>query len=364
MPVTELRSAPISHASRGAFLRAMAAAMIGLFAVCVALPFNRYFAWQAAAGTQMFHARWIYERLRYDRHPIDIAVIGSSRFEAGISPQVLADRLSARLGRPVSVVNLAIVMPGRDFTYEIVRELLINHPEVRLIALSDDGFVVNSHPMFRETASPGDLLAAPLVVNSRYFVNLLYMPYRNVRNLAEQAFPGMFRVRENFRPDEYLGTTLDRTKGYRLPDGSSINGPIHLDAAMLTIQSDLAVSRQKKGLVPFLRLPREYALAVDRSYLTRIAALLRPRGIGLAFLALPVFGKEQSPDDPAYYRTFGPLYSFNTLAQQPALFQNGTHLNREGAIRASELAGDALAPLAASMLGHNPFRRTGEGAVQ
>ncbi|MDP9057744.1 MAG: hypothetical protein M3N34_10555 [Pseudomonadota bacterium] len=342
----------------------MVAAMIALFALCAALPFDRYLAWQAAAGTQMFHARWIYERLHYDRHPIDIAVIGSSRFEAGISPHVLADRLSARLGRPVSVANLAIVMPGRDFTYEIVRELLLDHPEVRMIVLSDDGFIVNSHPMFRETASPGELLAAPLLVNTRYFVNLLYMPYRNLRNLAEQMFPHMFGVSRNFRADQYLGTNLDRTTGYRLPDGSSINGPIHLDAARLAIQSGFAVSRQNQGLAPFLLLPRDYALAIDRFYVPKIAALLRPRGIGLAFLALPVFGRAQSPDDPAWYRSFGPLTSLDSLAQQPTLFQNGVHLNGAGAIRASQLAGDALAPLAAAMLGNNKSSRTGGKAVQ
>jgi len=48
--------------------------------------------------------------------------------------------------------NLALVKSNRDY-YELpARDIIAAYPEITLIVLSDDGFMVNSHPMFAEAA--------------------------------------------------------------------------------------------------------------------------------------------------------------------------------------------------------------------
>lgn len=311
----------------------------------LALPFDRYVAWQQAAGTQMFHARWLYERIVFDPAPIEVAVIGSSRLESGISPDVLSRELSRRAGRPVPVANLSLVMPGRDFGWETARLLLDHHPEVRLILLSDDGDVTNAHPMFAETAGARDIAAAPVLINARYLPNLLGLPYRRLKNAAQQAFPDRFGVVRRFVPGDYAGSTLDRTLGYRLPDGSGNNGDRSRPAAELAAMSRGAVARQEAGLRRLRFLPDARRLAVDRHYVARIAADARARGVRIAFLRLPLYGPVQSPGGDAAYRALGPVFAFPQLSRDPTLYQSAAHLNRRGAVRASILAAGAVAPL-------------------
>lgn len=339
------------------FARFWLGTALGLVATlgCVwALPFSPYIAWQQAEGTQMFHARWIYERLNFDPHPIDVALVGSSRFEAGLSAPVLAAELSRSLRRPVHVANLSLVMPGRDFSDRIVEELLAKHPEVRLVVLSNDGDVVNSHPMFRETASFAQLLDAPLVINTKYATNLLAAPYRNLANFAKARFPDWFGLTTRFRPERYAGTDLDRSRGYQLPDGEAINGDIVMPPAELALSSRSAIARQRAGLAWLRHVPDRWRLAIDRRYVASIAARARAARVRLAFVALPVFGPDQSPGSDAFYRRFGPAFSLAGLATQPAYFQNGVHLNRQGALAASVLAARALRQQTAQALGNEP----------
>lgn len=343
---------------RVALGRSLLGLLIGagaLLAALLAWPLDRYIAWQQAEGTQMFHARWIYERIRFDRTPIDVAVIGSSRLEAGISPKVLSAELTRlagerlageRIGRPVQVANLSMVMPGRDFAWEVAAQLLHHHPEVRLIVLSDDGDVVNSHPLFRETAPAAEIIGAPVVVNSKYAENLLSLPYRNLANMARHWQPGWFGVAARFDPAHYAGPGLDRSEGYVLPDGSALNGDRTEPARAMERAIAEAVARQQAGLAKLAFLPEAQRLAVDRTYVARIAQAARARGVKLAFLGLPLFGPLQSPGgNPAFYRQYGPVISLHDLARDPALFQNGAHLNHAGAVRASQLAARRLAPL-------------------
>ncbi len=293
----------------------------------------------------MFHARWIYERIVFDRTPIEVAVIGSSRLESGISPVALSQGLSRRLGRPVPVANLSLVMPGRDFSWATVRLLLDHHPEVRLILLTDDGDIVNSHPMFRETASARDLVAAPAIVNGGYAPNLLALPYRNLINMAQQLWPRAFGVDRRFDAVAYAGAALDRTLGYRVPGGEWTNGDLHRPVPELAAMSRGAVARQVAGLRWTRWLPDARRLAVDRRYVAMIGDAARAKGVGVAFLKLPLYGPVQSPGDDRAYRAIGPVFAFPELSRDPTLYQSAAHLNRGGALVASARVAEAIAPL-------------------
>jgi hypothetical protein len=273
----------------------------------------------------------------------------------------MARDLSRAMGRSVRVANLSLVMPGRDFSDRIVENLLARHPEVRLIVLSNDGDVVNSHPMFRETATLGQLLRAPIVINTKYATNLLALPYRNLVNFVETARPLWFGVTTRFSTDRYAGTDLDRSLGYRLPTGEMINGNIVMPPAELALSSQSAIARQRAGLAWLRRLPERWRLAIDHRYVASIARRARVHQVRLAFVGLPVFGHEQSPGSDTFYRRFGAVFALDALAADPALYQNGVHLNRQGAIRASQLAAQVLRPQVTLALGKGGVEETGSG---
>ena len=60
------------------------------------LPHDRYIRYQQPGLLQsyLFRTRWVYERIHFDKTPIDIAVIGSSRAEDAISAPILGRALS------------------------------------------------------------------------------------------------------------------------------------------------------------------------------------------------------------------------------------------------------------------------------
>lgn len=326
------------------YVLGMVAGFAVLLAVLLALPFDRYIAAQRAAGSEMFHARWVYERIHFDPAPIDVAIIGSSRLESGISPSLLQQLLSARLGRTVHVANLSVVQAGRDYHDLLVHDLLQAHPEVRLLVLTDDGLMVYSHPMFQEMASPGQIATAPLLLNKSYFANLLAIPYRNLLNAAEQAAPGWFGVDRSFRPEAYLGTDLDRTLGYRLPDGHWRNGNATMPLAQMQAQASLtAQHRFPISQWPFL--PEDMRLAIDHHYMRSIADLARQHHVALAFVSLPMFGHENLPPNPQYFSRFGPDFIPTAWHNDAALYQDDTHLNHTGAVIATRYLADHLAGL-------------------
>ena len=144
--------------------------------------------------------------------------------------------------------------------------------------LTDDGFMVNSHPLFREVATPGELLNAPVLVNNKYLPNLAFMPYRNLKNLAEQAFPQLFGVAAGFDAQAYLGTGLDRTLGYRTADGEWVNGNQTRPAPELLAFAAEGIAAQRDGMRRVAWLPPDMAQAIGHAYLARIIALARAHG--------------------------------------------------------------------------------------
>jgi hypothetical protein len=328
--------------------------MMGLSALLVLsltflLPDNTYIRYQQARDSIMFHAAWVYERINFDRTPIDVAVVGASHLEAGISPILLSDQLSMRLNRPVRAANLSLVKPGRDYTYIVVRNLLAKHPETKLVVLSDDGDAMFSHPMFKTVADAGDIINAPLLVNIKYFDNLLYLPYRNLSYAAQAALPSEFGVTTTFEPERYLSTDLDRTRGYRTPTGEVINGDQRAPESTLRAQVQAIKGSNERGALRYLdRLPPAEAQPGEWFYIRKIADLCHSRGVKLVFVTIPLFGNYHPFSDDAAYARFGTVIRIDSVSGQPNLYWNGGHLNQMGAIVATDSLARWIAPLLAS----------------
>lgn len=330
----------------GWYLPVTAIIFLGTLLSCLALPFSEYIGWQSGAGTDMTHARWVYERLRYDRTPIDVALIGSSRMEAGISPIALGRQLQQQLGHRVEVANLAVIRPGRDLHFEIVRELLRTHPEVRLIVLADDGFMANSHFLFETTASTREILGSPLLINPAWLSNVAGLPYRSLHNAAAQALPGFFGVTRTFTAAHYEGAGFDRTRGYVLPTGEVRNGDRHPPEPQLAREALQVLAIQNTGALSHMTfLPNAWQVAIDHRYTARIAAMVRQSGARLAFVALPAYGPGRLRSDPRLYCRYGPDFDLSALSGNPRYFQDGLHMNSVGAQAASVRLAEHLSPM-------------------
>src|SRR5271156_134290 len=93
-------------------LAAVGVALALSAAVCL-LPENDYQRWQLVDGTIYGQLRWIYERIHFDPKPIDIAILGSSRTQLGLSAATVERELALR-GKPANVVNFSLVGEGRN----------------------------------------------------------------------------------------------------------------------------------------------------------------------------------------------------------------------------------------------------------
>lgn len=316
---------------------------------CMMLPWSPYVAWQQAAGTDMFHARWIYERIHFDTTPIDVAIIGSSRMEAAISPAAMEQDLAPirnATGRPLSIANLSLVRPGRDLHSLIVNDLLRWHPEVRMILLSDDGDMISSHPVFGQAASLAQIAASPAIINPSYFSHLLALPYRNLLNALGQFTPSCCGIAPRFDATTYLGSHLDRTTGYVLPSGQRRNGMQTMPPQALAQDAIAVLALQNAGLIHRLSfLPEHNRYAVDRHYVPMIADAARKQGVSIAFVRLPVYGQTQLAGEQHYYQQFGPVFDLTDVANNSALFQDGLHMNQLGAAVESQRLAQKIRPL-------------------
>jgi hypothetical protein len=328
--------------------RGLLALFVLVFVLCCAaalvLPHNRYVRYQQLGGTALAPGVWIYERLHYDRTPIDVAIIGASRTEIGISTPQMEAVLRAKLGRPVHVANLSLPQDGRDLHYELTRELLATHPEVKLILYSVTEHASRTgHPAFRSVADVGEVLRAPVLINPGYFANLVFLPYRQLSLFVQTRWPGLFGVRRTFDPKAYWGSDHDTTTSHWSANGNWIDRDSVRPAALL----DKAVKGKLAVRTPVL-LParlRAYEYVLERSYTRKAAELARNRGAAVGFVYLPIYSHRFGIADAGFYRAFGFVLNAAVLADDHRNYSDYAHFNRIGTARASRWIATRLAAM-------------------
>ena len=116
-------------------------ALFGILGTAVALaifagaiPDNPYLRFQLLKDT--FHAPvpWMYERIHFDRTPIDVVIVGPSRTWLGVSSTRMEENLS-RSGLPSGVVNFSMPQEGRNANYVIIKELFKAERRPKLIVI-------------------------------------------------------------------------------------------------------------------------------------------------------------------------------------------------------------------------------------
>ncbi|RZF64130.1 hypothetical protein EWE75_12325 [Sphingomonas populi] len=328
--------------------RGLLALFVVAFLVCCVgvtlLPHDRYIRYQQFDGTIMRPLGWIYERLHYDRTPIDIAIIGASRTQAGISGPRMQAILSEKLGRPVHVANLSMPQDGRNLHYELTKELLATHPEVKLILYSlIEHASRTGHPAFRNVADTRDVLTSPVVINPKYFDNLAFQPYRQLSLFLQTQMPGLFGVHLAFDPALYLGTNRDTTLSEWSIHGKWIDrDAIHTDAELAAAAKGKVAKRNPIFLPPRFR---DYEYAVERRYTRAAVSLAQAHHVQTGFIYLPIYKHDQPIADIAFYRARGFIMSAGVLASDPRNYTDYAHLNRVGSTKVTRWLADWLSTL-------------------
>lgn len=323
------------------------AVVVACGVVVVALPDNAYQRWQLLDGTIYDRARWIYERCWFDRTPIDIVLIGSSRLAAGVS----APRLSARMqadALPAHVVNFSLPESGRNLNWMIVKDLFkTKQPKLLILGLTEKPSRFG-HPAFKTIAAPGDILFPGYLTDLNYFSDLIYLPFRQLRLFAASWLPDSLGLAERFDPARYGGESLETTGSIVLPDGRLKNGETPASAAELARGVQKFVGGSHPALLPEPLADLEFG--DERHYVRAIAALAREHGAKIAFLYVPYYGGPERLEDVqglAFYRQFGPVLNAGFLSSHADWYADYGHVTRSGAERLTDWLAARMAALLA-----------------
>ncbi|MET0247493.1 MAG: hypothetical protein ABW182_12140 [Sphingomonas sp.] len=322
-----------------------------VFALCcvaaMALPHSTYIRFQQVATSSMRPGVWIYERIEFDRTPIDVAIIGASRTETGISGPKLQAALSSRLGRPIGVANLSMPADGRDLHYEIAKRLIEAHPEVKLILLSlTEHPSRTGHPAFRSLGDTRDVLAGPKLINPGYLDDVTYLPYRQLSLFAQSQMPSLFGVRSAFDPAAYWGTGYDSTHSYWSANGRFVDREAIYPPAVLSAQARGKVSQRTRVFLP--PWARDYEYAIERHYTRALDALAREHGVRIGFVYLPVYAHAAPISDLSFYAARGVVFDASFVANRSDAYSDYAHLNRRGSEQVTAWLAERLGGMAES----------------
>ncbi len=306
------------------------------------LPDDPYQRWQLVAGTLYQNATWSYERIHFDPRPVDVAVIGSSRSQLGLSAPRIAARLAA-LGKPAQVANMSVIEDGRNIEWAIVDELYRTKKPKVLVVLVNEEFNRWGHPGFKYVA-PAAAVAwppAPFLHNSLY--DIVYLPFRQLKLFAAMYFPDVFELRRRFDPVRYAQMPIDYSVSRRQPDGKFIDMDRVRSPAQLEAEARAFAATRKPSLVPAALTA--VTDADNPVYIAEIARLAAAHGTRVMFVFLPKFNDFSAIEGRAFYERFGPIIDNGDLSRDSGLFQSFAHLNRRGATIASDRVAAAVAPL-------------------
>jgi hypothetical protein len=337
---------PLGTAKAWRLLLASLLGLIVLFALSLLLPDPPALRYQLSAHTLQFHSWWIYERIHDDPTPIDVAVVGSSKVQYGVSPVVLEDDLSRQLGRPVHVAAFGMVDMGRDLHYAIVKDLLATRPEVKMVIVQVEFSPYwGGHPLFRYLGDDWDVIRAPVVSVKSYFTDLLYLPMRHILCFSESLFPDLFGV-QSFQPKTYEGARVDWSDRFVKFDGS-IQDNHHTSPPELMRSQTLSANNKYLTLVDRL-VPKSIPKAVEHTFTKDIVAVAKSHGVRVVFVNVPVFENRQPLKEPGFYQRQGPYFDALFLANQARLYSSGPHLNHDGAIVLADWLATKIGPLLAA----------------
>jgi hypothetical protein len=316
-------------------LAALVVAIVLCAAVCL-LPENDYQRWQLAdAGGRL---GWIYERIHFDPKPIDIAIVGPSRAQLGLSAAAIEQDL-AQQGKQANVVNFALPGAGRDIQWAILDELFkAKSPKVVVLEVEEEPYPFG-HFFFKSVAPAEAIVFPPSPFLHNYLYNLAYLPIRKVKLFGANLFPDLFGLSKQFDPGRYAQNRTDYSTSF-MAEGKLVDMEHPVSRAVL-----LAEPREPVPRTLVARALTRLNGGEDHLFTEKIARDAKAHGAQLVFVHLPMFEGPQTVNDEDFLKQFGPVFNYGDLAPHDELFENWSHLNHAGAMNASARLADAIAGL-------------------
>lgn len=318
----------------GTLLAALGVALALDAAVCL-LPENDYQRWKLVDDTIYGHLRWMYERIHFDPRPIDIAILGSSRTQLGLSAEAI-ERDLAQHGKHANVVNFSLLGSGRNLEWAILDELYKAKSPKAVVLLVDDQPYPFGHAAFKYVAPARAIVFPPTPLLHNYMYDLSYLPARKAHLFAANFFPNLFGLSKQFDPDDYARARTDLTTNF-FGEGKLVDMEHPVPRATL-----LAEPREPVPRTLVTRALTRINGGEDHLYIRKIAQEARAHEAELIFVFLPMFNGPETISDLDFLEQFGRVLNYGDLAQQDQLFENWAHLNHAGAMIASTRLAKAI----------------------
>jgi hypothetical protein len=305
------------------------------------LPDDPYQRFKLLDGTIYESLRRTYERIHYDPRPIDVAVIGPSKSELGISAMRIQRDLSV-LGNNSQVENFSITADGRNIEWIIVKELYKRKsPKVLVISIDEEPFPWG-HMAFKYAAPATDVSvpASPFLHN--YFKDLVYLPFRQIELFGEMLLPDWFGSNRRFDPNHYARARSDFTSTFLGKNGEWVQMDVQLPRAKLISDYRDYLVHEKKSHMPKIFV--KYDQADDRVYMDKIVQLANKHGTRIVFVFIPRFMGALSYNNRSYYERFGIIQDNSDIGQRESLYSGWPHVNHAGAMMISDRVAKTVAP--------------------
>lgn len=345
------------------FLGAVIAIGVVILAVACALPHDRYLRYQNLTDPAVVKSSWIYERIHFDPTPIDIAFVGTSHTVFGIDSQVVEHACLDAGETRCHTVNLGLEHLGRNVHWLIARELLASRtPRLLVIEVQETEFRA-LHPAFGSLAEPGDIISAPIFINTSFVTDLVHLPLRQMTLFVHTLAPRLFGEHEAFISSLYRGSHWDDTFASLGSPQHPIASPTPRTRGATTAELEReriqsAAADENNIKLPAVLRPFEYR--ANLIYLDKLMTLAREKNVEVRFLYMPSFAVTAPPRFSALYASFAPSWQVpDTILSQPALWSDIGHLNYDGAVTLSTWLGARIAEDAANAPKGPPVTQAG-----
>jgi len=297
------------------------------------LNHDKYIRYQMLDVGTYKASTWIYERIHFDDTPIDIAFFGTSHTMNGIDSIIVENTINQHSVNNKHVVNFAIPHFGRDMHYTLIKLLLESRkPELIILEVREEE-ARDLHPGTHYLADVGDLFSAPLIVNFRYFGNLIRQPLRQIRALSYQYFPEFFGENYQFSLSSYKGPHLNHALIW--PDGKIRDGIVKAAIIDKVAIQTATSSFPNRGNIQKLKHHLEHR--ANLQYINSISELARAKGVKLLFTYLPSYGTAEQPADNVAFQRLAPMIKPDiSILRDKTLWSDIGHLNAKGARQVSQ----------------------------
>lgn len=280
--------------------------LIPIVVIIALLPVNKRLMYQGLKDDCFNHGIWIYDRIFNNPKPIDIAFIGSSHTINGIN-----DKLISKESDLGEVVNLGYCRLGRNFSYVLLKELLLKKkPKYLVIEVREDEDRY-SHPIFPYIAQSSDVFFANPLFNKDILTDLwTHLTYKI--EISQDMFY-KHEIPVAIRTDDF-GFASSK------------------DTAAISTLEEIKLKRSKPKY-SMSKIEHDFYEKFAKVYLNKISELCIENNVKLVFLYLPGYG--YSIEEPQEYETYIKLGEVlippkSILAGQ-ANWHDENHLNQTGA---------------------------------